>query len=95
MQWQALVYYYHYQKQRALDTSGDMGGFTRILHTGKEDNLMDILPTVVVDDLKKLGGDHGFVVLSRPYAIKQVRVDAALCPVIICRALTLSTLACY
>ena len=78
MQWQALVYFYHYKKQRALDTSGHMGGFTRILHTGREDNLMDILPTTVVDDLKKLGGDHGFVVLSRPYAIKQVRMHGIL-----------------
>ena len=92
MQWQALVYYYHYQKQKTLDTSGDMGGFTRILHTGKEDNLMGILPTVIVDDLKKLGGDHGFVVLSRPYAIKQVRLDGILHLSIICKAMTLSAL---
>jgi hypothetical protein len=28
-----------------------MGGFTRILHSGKADNLMDEIPTVVVDPL--------------------------------------------
>jgi hypothetical protein len=28
-----------------------MGGFTRILHSGKPDNLMDEIPTTVVDPL--------------------------------------------
>lgn len=71
-QWQTRVMYFHYKKQRAKQgEEGAMGGFTRILHSGKPDNLMDEIPTVVVDDLRKQGGDHGFVVLSRPNAFIQ------------------------
>lgn len=47
---------------------GDMGGFTRILHSGREDHLMHEIPTVVVD---RLQNEHGFVVLSRPNAFVQ------------------------
>ena len=48
---------------------GDMGGFTRVLHSGKPDHLMDEIPTHVVD---RLSNEHGFVVLSRPNAFVQV-----------------------
>eukprot|EP00959_Pyramimonas_sp_CCMP1952_P123304 2577986-Pyramimonas_sp.AAC.2 len=45
-----------------------MGGFTRVLHSGRPDHLMDEIPTVVVD---RLQNEHGFVVLSRPNAFVQ------------------------
>jgi hypothetical protein len=48
--WQCRIMYYWYKKQRSLPGS-EMGGFTRILHSGKADNLMDEIPTVVVDPL--------------------------------------------
>ena len=68
VQWQGRVSYYHYKKLRDSHPNSAMGGFTRILHSGQEDQLMDEIPTVVVDQLRN---DHGFVVLSRPYAFQQ------------------------
>ncbi|OIV99063.1 hypothetical protein TanjilG_32322 [Lupinus angustifolius] len=48
--WQCRIMYYWYTRQKNLPGS-EMGGFTRILHSGKPDNLMDEIPTVVVDPL--------------------------------------------
>jgi len=48
--WQCRVMYYWYKQQKKLPGS-EMGGFTRILHSGKSDNLMDEIPTIVVDPL--------------------------------------------
>lgn len=48
--WQCRIMYYWYKKMRDLPGS-DMGGFTRILHSGKPDNLMEEIPTIVVDPL--------------------------------------------
>lgn len=48
--WQCRIMYYWYKKQKDLPGS-EMGGFTRILHSGNPDNLMDEIPTVIVDPL--------------------------------------------
>jgi hypothetical protein len=48
--WQCRIMYYWYKQKKALPGS-DMGGFTRILHSGNSDNLMDEIPTFVVDPL--------------------------------------------
>ena len=48
--WQCRIMYYWYKQKKALPGS-DMGGFTRILHSGNRDNLMDEIPTFVVDPL--------------------------------------------
>lgn len=48
--WQCRIMYYWYKKKKTLPGS-EMGGFTRILHSGKPDNLMDEIPTVVVNPL--------------------------------------------
>lgn len=50
--WQCRIMYYWYKKQRNLPGS-EMGGFTRILHSGKADNLMDEIPTFVVNPLPR------------------------------------------
>ena len=50
IQWQCRIMYYWYREQRERSGS-DMGGFTRILHSGKEDELMDEIPSFVVDPL--------------------------------------------
>ncbi|KAI3717239.1 hypothetical protein L1987_68727 [Smallanthus sonchifolius] len=47
-----------------------MGKFTRILHSGQPDNLMEEIPTFVVDPLPS-GLDKGYVVLNRPWAFVQ------------------------
>ncbi|MBA0696803.1 hypothetical protein Goari_003328 [Gossypium aridum] len=49
-QWQCRIMYYWYKKKKDLPGS-DMGGFTRILHSGSPDNFMDEIPTIVVDPL--------------------------------------------
>lgn len=48
--WQCRIMYYWYKKKKDLPGS-NMGKFTRILHSGNPDNLMDEIPTFVVDPL--------------------------------------------
>ncbi|XP_010544263.1 PREDICTED: uncharacterized protein LOC104816926 [Tarenaya hassleriana] len=68
-QWQSRIMYYWYNKVKDMPGS-DMGKFTRVLHSGKDDNLMDEIPTVVVDPLPE-GLDRGYIVLNRPWAFVQ------------------------
>ncbi|KAI6675983.1 hypothetical protein NL676_036779 [Syzygium grande] len=67
--WQCRIMYYWYKQKKDLPDS-EMGGFTRILHSGSPDNLMDEIPTMVVDPLPE-GLDRGYVVLNRPWAFVQ------------------------
>lgn len=48
--WQTRIMYYWYKKFKD-DSRSEMGGFTRILHSGKPDGFMDEIPTCVVDPL--------------------------------------------
>ena len=68
--WQSRIMYQRYLKLLRSGDSGAFGGFTRVLHSERPDDLMDEIPSVVVDPLPK-GVDQGYVVLNRPYAIKQ------------------------
>uniref|UniRef100_A0ACD5VXC7 Uncharacterized protein n=1 Tax=Avena sativa TaxID=4498 RepID=A0ACD5VXC7_AVESA len=68
--WQCRIMYYWYKQMQARPEGADMGGFTRVLHSGKPDGLMDEIPTFVVDPLPA-GKDHGYVVLNRPWAFVQ------------------------
>ncbi|PQQ07406.1 uncharacterized protein Pyn_32154 [Prunus yedoensis var. nudiflora] len=61
--------YYWYKKVKDMPGS-DMGKFTRVLHSGNADNLMEEIPTVVVDPLPE-GLDRGYIVLNRPWAFVQ------------------------
>jgi len=70
VKWQSRIMYFYYKKVKAENPNSGFGGFTRILHSGREDNLMHEIPTVVVDPLPP-GTDEGYVVLHRPYAFKQ------------------------
>ena len=67
--WQVRVMYYWFLKQKAAQDpeTGQMGGFTRVLHD-RPDALVDEIPTCVVD---RLDNEYGFVVLSRPNAFRQ------------------------
>ena len=49
-QWQCRIMYYWYKKMKDMPGS-DMGKFTRVLHSGSPDNLMEEIPTFVVDPL--------------------------------------------
>lgn len=68
--WQCRVMYFWYKRMQARPGGEAMGGFTRVLHSGKPDGLMDEIPTFVVDPLPA-GKDHGYVVLNRPWAFVQ------------------------
>ncbi|PIA60186.1 hypothetical protein AQUCO_00400815v1 [Aquilegia coerulea] len=67
--WQCRIMYYWYKKVKDMPGS-EMGGFTRVLHSGRADDLMDEIPTYVVDPLPA-GLDRGYVVLNRPWAFVQ------------------------
>ncbi|KAL8527793.1 hypothetical protein ACS0TY_005577 [Phlomoides rotata] len=67
--WQCRIMYYWYKRVKDLPDS-NMGSFTRILHSGSPDNLMDEIPTFVVDPLPE-GVDRGYIVLNRPWAFVQ------------------------
>ncbi|KAL3613293.1 Hydroxyproline O-arabinosyltransferase 3 [Castilleja foliolosa] len=67
--WQCRIMYYWYKKMKEMPGS-DMGGFTRVLHSGSPDNLMDEIPTMIVDPLPD-GLDRGYIVLNRPWAFVQ------------------------
>ncbi|MEW5304340.1 MAG: hypothetical protein WDW36_006957 [Sanguina aurantia] len=73
--WQVRVHYYWLNKVKAVcEANGDceMGGFTRLLHSGQADDLMDEMPTVVVDPLPSSMVEHSwYIVLNRPYAFVQ------------------------
>ncbi|KAL9260515.1 Hydroxyproline O-arabinosyltransferase NOD3-like protein [Drosera capensis] len=65
----AKVMYYWYKKYRDAPGS-DMGGYTRVLHSGKEYSWMKEIPTFVVDPLPN-GLDPGYIGLNRPWAFVQ------------------------
>ncbi|CAL0315845.1 unnamed protein product [Lupinus luteus] len=68
-QWQCRIMHYWYKKAKDMPGS-DMGKFTRILHSGSADQLMNEIPTFVVDPLPD-GMDSGYIVLNRPWAFVQ------------------------
>ena len=81
-EWQTRIAYYHYKKLKADNPCSDIGGFTRLLNThgARPDGLVDEIPTIVV---RQLGGgrcdecDHGFIVMNRPFGIRQFVHHAA------------------
>ena len=66
MHWQMLALYHSYLKAAALPGT-TFSAFTRILHTGEPDELMDIFPTVVVPKGPK--PDEGAPPIQRPPAL--------------------------
>ena len=72
--WQSRIHYYWYKKiKKQCEAEGhcDMGDFTRLLHSGKPDELMDEIPTFVAKELPPEHPHHGYIVLNRPYAFLQ------------------------
>ncbi|KAM7276577.1 hypothetical protein ACFE04_018443 [Oxalis oulophora] len=80
--WQCRVMYYWFKKHQAGPNS-EMGGFTRILHSGKTDDYMDEIPTFVAQPLPSgmdqvdwnvgfwIWDKKGYIVLNRPWAFVQ------------------------
>lgn len=64
-----------YLKQKAecdKTPSCEMGGFTRLLHSGQPDDLMSEVPTFVAQPLPESVVSHEYYpVLNRPYALLQ------------------------
>ncbi|KAK1369943.1 Hydroxyproline O-arabinosyltransferase [Heracleum sosnowskyi] len=67
--WQCRIMYYWFKKFKNGPNS-EMGGFTRILHSGFPDDYMHEIPTFVVQPLPD-GMDQGYIVLHRPWAFVQ------------------------
>ncbi|KAF5938344.1 hypothetical protein HYC85_022603 [Camellia sinensis] len=67
--WQCRIMYYWFKKFKD-EPNSEMGGFTRILHSGKPDRFMDEIPTFVAQLLPP-GTDQGYIVLNRPWAFVQ------------------------
>ena len=66
--WQSRVHYYWFKKiKKQCEAAGqcNMGGFTRLLHTGQADDLMNEIPTFVAQPLPAEHPDHGWVVCAR------------------------------
>ncbi|KAK4419626.1 Hydroxyproline O-arabinosyltransferase RDN2 [Sesamum alatum] len=59
-----------YKKMRRCAWIG-YGGFTRILHSGNPDNLMEEIPSIVVDPLPE-GLDRGYIVLNMTVGVRAV-----------------------
>lgn len=81
-QWMIQVCYQQYLKMKQKHPNGPLGGFTRLLHSNVTDNLMDIIPTIRVDELpySELSLDEDWVTtfyppLNRPYAFHQFTRD--------------------
>lgn len=66
--WQCRIMYYWYKKMKDMPGS-NMGGFTRVLHSGKPDNLMEEIPTMVVDPLPD-GVDLVSILLKLLYSLE-------------------------
>ncbi|KAF8396251.1 hypothetical protein HHK36_017866 [Tetracentron sinense] len=66
MKWQCRIMYYWYKKVKDMPGS-EIGGFTRILSSGKPDNLMDEIPTFMVDPLPE-GADRGEYPVGFPFS---------------------------
>lgn len=76
-EWQTRIAYYHYTQLKAREPCSDLGGFTRLLSTpdGKPDWLAGEIPTIVTKQLSHGSCDtcdHGFVVMNRPWSLKQL-----------------------
>ncbi|XP_062233467.1 hydroxyproline O-arabinosyltransferase 1-like [Phragmites australis] len=67
--WQCRIMYHWFKEARRARSGAEMGGFTRILHSGKPDEFVDEIPTFVADPLPE--GDQGYIVLNRPWAFVQ------------------------
>lgn len=51
-QWQVRINYFHWKKLKAQEgANSPVGGYTRLLHSGRADGLMAEIPTVVVNPL--------------------------------------------
>jgi len=81
-QWMIQVCYQQYLKMKQKYPNGPLGGFTRLLHSNTTDSLMDMIPTIRVDELpySELSVDEDWVTtfyppLNRPYAFHQFTRD--------------------
>ena len=76
--WIMRVSYHWWKIQKEKDICSNMGGFTRLLHSGQPDDYMNEIPSIVVPRLDAdrkcnttgdVKCDLGFIVLNRPYAM--------------------------
>jgi hypothetical protein len=71
------VNYHTYRKVKAVDSGGSFGGYTRVLHCAHADDVMHLVPTLVVTPLPR-GLDRGYGPMHRPWALSQWLVRMAI-----------------
>ena len=59
-----------YSRVKAADPSGPMGGYTRVLHSERPDDIMHLVPTLLVRMLPE-EMQRGYAPMNRPWAICQ------------------------
>lgn len=64
------VNYHSYLQMKAQHPDSALGGYTRILHCSQADDIMHLVPTVVVEHLP-IGIDRGYGPMHRPWAFSQ------------------------
>jgi hypothetical protein len=64
------VNYHTYKMVRSSNPSGPMGGYTRLLHCGRPDDIHHLVPTLLVAPLPP-GLDRGYGPMHRPWAFSQ------------------------
>lgn len=84
-QWQSRIMYYWYKKKKDLPGS-EMGGFTRVLHSGEPDKFMDEIPTFVVDPLPP-GQDRVRSFMIKLFTDKEVLLFIIDCYYFVCRVM--------
>ncbi|QDZ18669.1 hypothetical protein HOP50_02g11720 [Chloropicon primus] len=75
LNWQSLLMYYHYKKQKqAGGDKTDVGGFTRLVAASTtSDDISDTVPSEFVNEIDpaKVRDEYkGYVVLNRPYSLQ-------------------------
>ena len=82
-QWQCRIMYYHWKKQRDLDSAGEcteMTGFTRLVahRDATPDGLEKEIPSFFVKEYSQRDYNrfHGYRVINRPYSVVQLLQSA-------------------
>lgn len=58
------VNYHSYKRLKAEFPDGPLGGFTRLMHSSRPDDVLHLVPTIVVDHLPD-GLDRGYGPMHR------------------------------
>ena len=71
-EWQTKIFYFQFRKaQAAGGPCTEMTGFTRLLAGNQPDDLMDLMPTIRIEEAPPTA-TRGFQVINRPWTLQQL-----------------------